>query len=59
MQAIEGSNVVINLLGRESDTRNFTLQEVNVNTADMIAQVLSRLQKAEGVHTCLLVKFIS
>ncbi|CAL8147024.1 unnamed protein product [Orchesella dallaii] len=44
-QAMKYSNVVINLIGRDWETRNFTYKDVNVTGARMIA----RMAKESGV----------
>jgi NADH dehydrogenase (ubiquinone) 1 alpha subcomplex subunit 9 len=48
-EAVKHSNVVINLLGREFPTRNFSIKAANVDSAETIA----RISKEAGVNRFL------
>eukprot|EP00741_Cyanophora_paradoxa_P008480 tig00001333_g8205.t1 len=53
-RAIEGSNVVVNCLGRDFETRNFTLDAVNVEGAQRIAKIAKEMGVDRMVHvSCL------
>jgi len=43
IRAMEYSNVVINLVGRNRDTRSFTMEETQIDAAALIAEVCHRL----------------
>jgi len=53
-EACKHSNVVINLLGRRWDTRNFTMREVHVDAAARIAEVTKELGIDRLVHVSAL-----
>merc|ERR1712179_138092 len=47
---MQHSNIVINLIGTEYNTRNFTMQEVNVNTAAKIAEIAKEAGVSRLIH---------
>eukprot|EP00211_Chloroparvula_japonica_P005873 CAMPEP_0119133962 /NCGR_PEP_ID=MMETSP1310-20130426/14778_1 /TAXON_ID=464262 /ORGANISM="Genus nov. species nov., Strain RCC2339" /LENGTH=357 /DNA_ID=CAMNT_0007124697 /DNA_START=69 /DNA_END=1139 /DNA_ORIENTATION=- len=50
VHAMQGSNIVINLLGSEFNTRNFTLKEVHVDTPKLIAELAAEMGIRTIVH---------
>ncbi|EGC36479.1 hypothetical protein DICPUDRAFT_97564 [Dictyostelium purpureum] len=44
-RAISHSNIVINLAGRNYDTRNFSLQDINVDAAERIARISQNVDR--------------
>jgi len=53
-QACKHSNVVINLVGRKWDTRNYTMREVHVDAAVKIAEVVKELEIDRFIHVSAL-----
>jgi len=52
--AIAGSNLVINLIGREYETSNFGFEEVQVSAAEKIARVSAELGVERLIHVSAL-----
>lgn len=49
-RAVQHSHVVINLIGRDWDTRNFSIEEANIETAERIAQVSAQQGVERFIH---------
>lgn len=49
-KAMKYSNVVINLVGREWDTKNFTLKDVNVDGARRLARIAKEVGVEKFIH---------
>lgn len=52
--AVERSNVVINLVGREWETRNFSFDDVNVNFAKKVAEISAEVGVRRLIHVSAL-----
>jgi len=53
-QAVKHSNVIINLVGKHYDTRNFTMYDVHVEGAKRIAEVAKELRVERFIHVSAL-----
>ena len=49
-KAVSKSNIVVNLLGRRFDTRNFKLEEVHVTAAEKIAKAAKEAKVGRLIH---------
>mmetsp|Transcript_24456 Transcript_24456/g.33717 ORF Transcript_24456/g.33717 Transcript_24456/m.33717 type:complete len:299 (+) Transcript_24456:1-897(+) len=53
-KAVKGSNVVVNLIGREMETKNFTFEDVHVDAAKRIAEACAEAGVSKFVHVSAL-----